>query len=328
MKIAVIASNSFSGANFVDLLLEDKNNEVIGISRSKEYHPLFLPYKRHQKPKFKFYQLNINDQLNEIFSVLDSFEPEYVVNFAAQGEVGTSWKFPEEWFQTNAVGIVQFTNKLKDRTYLKRYIHISTPEVYGSCYGQDESCLTMNPSTPYAASKAAGDLFIQTLYKQYNFPVITIRSTNVYGVGQQLYRIIPRSIILIKKEKKIQLHGGGQAFKSYIHIKDVCQGIFKAMLEGKNGEVYHLSPNDEISIKQLVSNIIESLNIKFEDYVEIVNERPGQDTKYLIDSTKARGSFRWSPKISLDEGIKEMAIWIQSNWNEIKEMPIEYIHIK
>nr|NGX28939.1 dTDP-glucose 4,6-dehydratase [Candidatus Anoxychlamydiales bacterium] len=307
---------------------EDKNNEVVGISRSKEYHPLFLPYKKHQNPKFKFYQLNINDQLDEIFDVLDAFEPEYVVNFAAQGEVGTSWKFPDQWFQTNAVGIVQFTNNLKDKKYLKRYVHISTPEVYGSCYGQDEKCSTINPSTPYAASKAAGDLFISALFKQYNFPVVTIRSTNVYGVGQQLYRIIPRSIILIKKGQKIQLHGGGKSFKSYIHIKDVCQGILKAMLFGKSGEVYHLSPTDEISIKQLVSNIIESLNKEFEDHVEIVDERPGQDAKYLIDSAKAKQAFGWMPKISLGKGINEMTNWIYSNWSEIEKMTIEYIHKK
>jgi len=244
----------------------------------------------------------------------------------AQGEVGTSWKYPHHWFQTNTLGIVNFTNKLKDRKYLKRYVHISTPEVYGSCFGQDEKHMLLNPSTPYAASKAAGDLFISTLFKQYNFPVITIRSTNVYGVGQQLYRIIPRSIILAKQNKKIQLHGGGKAFKSFIHIKDVCRGIIKAMLHGDNGSIYHLSPDDEISIKELVRYVLETLDKKFDDCVEVVEERPGQDSKYLIDSSHAREKFEWVPTISMQEGLEQVKNWIHENWEIISKQSIEYNH--
>lgn len=326
MKFAIIGSNSPSGANLIDLLLEDPINEVIGISRSKEYDDIFLPYKRHKNGNFRFYQLNINKELPQILDLLDDFQPSYIINFAAQGEVGSSWKYPDHWFQTNAVGIVSFTNALKDKKYLIRYIHISTPEVYGTCNGQNEKESTYNPSSPYAASKAAADLFLQTLFKQYNFPLIIIRSTNIYGIGQQLYRIIPRGIILLKKGKKIPLHGGGKAIKSYIHIKDVCEGILKAAFCGKIGEVYHLSPTDDISVKELVKKICNYLNKPFEESVEITAERMGQDSRYFLNSEKARNELKWAPSISFDEGLKEMVQWIEDNWKKIDQMPIEYIH--
>ena len=132
-KVAVLGSNSFSGSDFIDLLLEDGWNEVVGISRSAEKSPLFLPYKRHMGAEVKFHQLDLNRQMPEIIALLDSFEPECVVNFAAQSEVAPSWDHPEQWFQTNVVAVARLTNTLRTRSYLRRYVHISSPEVYGTC---------------------------------------------------------------------------------------------------------------------------------------------------------------------------------------------------
>jgi dTDP-glucose 4,6-dehydratase len=129
-RVAVIGSNSFSGSDFIDLLLERGDYSVLGISRSPEKSPLFLPYKRHREPDFRFHQLDLNKDLPRIMEVLDAFEPDYVVNFAAQSEVAPSWEFPGQWFQTNAVAITELAHALKDRKYLKRYVHISSPEVY------------------------------------------------------------------------------------------------------------------------------------------------------------------------------------------------------
>ncbi|GAF88773.1 unnamed protein product, partial [marine sediment metagenome] len=134
-KIVVIGSNSFSGSDFIDLLLNDKRNEVVGISRSPEKSALFLPYKRRQGTNFEFYQMDLNKDMSQIIKLLYSFEPAYVVNFAAQSEVAPSWEHPEQWFQTNVVALAKLTNALKDRNYLKRYVHISSPEVYGTCEG-------------------------------------------------------------------------------------------------------------------------------------------------------------------------------------------------
>ncbi|TAF62881.1 MAG: NAD-dependent epimerase/dehydratase family protein [Oscillatoriales cyanobacterium] len=249
-KIAVLGSNSFSGSDFVDLLLEDGQNEILGISRSPEKEPLFLPYLRHKNPNFKFHQLDFNGDMPQILQALDEFSPEYIVNFAAQSEVAPSWVHPDHWFQTNTVALAQLINHLKDRKYLQRYVHISSPEVYGTCEGNVTELSPMNPSTPYAASKAAADMLLSTYYKNFQFPLVTVRATNVYGAYQQLFKIIPRSAIYLKLGKTIQLHGGGHAVKSYIHIRDVSRGELAVMEKGKVGEIYHLSPDRGYAVRR------------------------------------------------------------------------------
>lgn len=325
-KIVVIGSNSFSGSDFVDLLLEDRHNEVIGISRSPEKNDLFLPYKRHQGSGFKFYQMDLNKNMPQIVELLDSFEPEYLVNFAAQSEVAPSWEHPKQWFQTNTVALSELTNTLKDRNYLKRYVHISSPEVYGTCEGTITEFAPLNPSTPYAASKAAGDLFLFTLVKNFDFPLVMIRSTNVYGAHQQLFKIIPRSAIYLKMGKQIQLHGGGTAVKSFIHIRDISQGELAAMEKGRPGEIYHLSPDDGYSVRDVVKRICDLIGKDFGASTVVVGERLGQDAAYVIDSRRAREEFGWSPKISLEEGLKGVISWIGNYWDQIQGEPLDYQH--
>lgn len=325
-KIAVLGSNSFSGSDFVDLLLEAEHNAIIGISRSPEKSALFLPYKRRQKVNFKFYQLDLNRQMPEIIEVLDSFKPEYVVNFAAQSEVAPSWDYPEQWFQTNVVALAKLTNALKEWDYLERYVHISSPEVYGNCEGGVTECAPLNPSTPYAVSKAAADLFLFTLVKNFGFPLIMIRSTNVYGVHQQLWKIIPRSIIYFKTGKKVPLHGGGVAVKSYIHVRDVSRGELMAMEKGETGSIYHLSPDKSYAVREVVRMICELMGCDFEALTFPVSERAGQDAAYVIDSSRAREELGWCPRIRLEEGLSEVVSWIEDNWQEIIREHLEYVH--
>ena len=325
-KIAAIGSNSFSGSDFIDLLLEDQGNEVIGISRSPEKSALFLPYKRHQGANFKFYQLDLNRDMLQIIELLDSFEPEYVVNFAAQSEVAPSWAHPEQWFQTNVVALAKLTSALKDRKYLNRYVHISSPEVYGTCEGKITESAPLNPSTPYAASKAAADFFLFTLVKNFQFPLVMIRSTNVYGAHQQLWKIIPRSVIYLKMGKKIQLHGGGVAVKSYIHIRDISRGELAAMEQGRPGTIYHLSPDRGYAVRDVVHTICDLMGRDLETSTVVVGERLGQDAAYVIDSTRARQTLAWSPKMGLTEGLAGVVNWIEGNWREIEQEPLDYGH--
>jgi dTDP-glucose 4,6-dehydratase len=329
-NVVIIGSNSFSGSHLVNHILENTNDNVIGISRSAEYKHIFLPYlyKKDKPKKFQFYQLDLNRDLKKIFSIIDRTKPEIIVNFAAQGEVQHSWEHPDHWFKTNSLGTVNLTNGLKDRDFINKYVHISTPEVYGSCSGVIKEDLNYyNPSTSYAASKASGDLFILSLGKTWNFPFIMIRSTNVYGIHQQLYRIIPRSIIFLKMGKKIMLHGGGEAIKSFIHIRDVVSGIFKAYNHDKTGILYHLSPDNEgYSVKKIVKIICEKMGYDFEKSTTNINDRKGQDARYVIDSKKAQNDLDWKPKINLEKGIDEMINWIEENWNVILKEPLEYIH--
>jgi dTDP-glucose 4,6-dehydratase len=326
-RVVVIGSNSFSGSDFIDLLLETQRYEVVGISRSPEKTGLFLPYKSRETSDFEFYQYDLNHHTSDIIRLLDDFEPEFMVNFAAQSEVAPSWENPEQWFETNTVGLAKLTKELRKREYLKKYVHISSPEVYGSCQGLVTEDEQLNPTTPYAASKAAADLYLNTLLKNFGFPLVTIRATNVYGAHQQLFKIIPRTAIYLLSNRKIHLHGGGVAVKSYIHIRDVSRGELAAMEQGEIGNIYHLSPNNAgYAVRDVVRRICEMMNKNFADSTVVAEERLGQDAAYTIDSTKAHRKLSWEPVVSLDDGLREVVEWVQGNWELIRQENHEYVH--
>ncbi len=325
-KIVVIGSNSFSGSDFVDLLLSDERNEVAGISRSPEKSALYLPYKSRAGANFTFYQMDLNSDTSRIMDLLDSFQPGYVVNFAAQSEVAPSWEHPEQWFQTNTVALARLMNALRTRPYLKRYVHISSPEVYGTCAGRVRESAPLNPTTPYAASKAAADLFLFTLVKNFKFPLVMIRSTNVYGEHQQLWKIIPRAVIYLKKGITIPLHGGGMAVKSFIHINDISAGELAAMDRGAPGSIYHFSPGRGYAVRDIVRSICEMTGRDFDSCTATVGERLGQDAAYIIDSRRARKELGWRPKIAIQKGLARVIKWVDENWDEIQKEPLEYVH--
>lgn len=324
-KIAVIGSNSFSGAHFVDYALAE-GREVIGMSRSPEPNAVFLPYKSRQNANFQFYQLDLNHDLEQLMRVVHEFQPEYVVNFAAQSMVGESWQYPEHWFQTNTVATVKLHDQLRRCEFLKKYVHISTPEVYGSCEGLVQENTNYNASTPYAVSRAAADMSLKTFFDAYDFPVVFTRAANVYGPAQQLYRIIPRAILYFMLGKKLQLHGGGHSVRSFIHIRDVADGTLRVAQMGNPGEIYHLSTTRNISIRSLVQMIAEQMELSFEDNIEDVGERLGKDAAYLLDSTKSRETLGWKDQISLEQGIEETIAWVRDNLEEIRKQPFDYIH--
>jgi dTDP-glucose 4,6-dehydratase len=326
-KYVVIGSNAFSGQDFVDLLLDDPARQVIGLSRSAEKPDFMLRYRAHKNVgKFRFRQIDMNRDMEALLALLDAERPDYIVNFAAQSEVAPSWEHPEHWFATNTVALARFVNHLRRQDYLKRYLHISSPEAYGACSGTVTETTPDNPSTPYAASKSAADMLISVYQKQYGFPALFVRATNVYGARQQLFKIIPRSMIYVKTGQRIQLHGGGVAVKSYIHIRDVSHAELAVLHEGRIGERYHISPDGGLAVRDVVRTICGRMGRKFEDAVEIVAERPGQDAAYVIDSTKARKEFGWKPVIGLDQGIAETVAWVEANWAAIAKQPLNYQH--
>jgi dTDP-glucose 4,6-dehydratase len=198
--------------------------------------------------------------------------------------------------------------------------------VYGTCEGTVSESAPLDPSTPYAASKAAADLLLRAYVKSRNFPLVTIRATNVYGAHQQLFKIIPRSVIYAKMGRPIELHGGGRAVKSYIHIRDVSRGELAAMEHGRDGELYHLSPDHGYAVKDVVRTICEALGTSFSAATVSVAERLGQDAAYVIDSTKARTELGWMPRVSLREGIAQVISWVETFWDEIVQQPLTYVH--
>lgn len=327
-KIFVIGSNSFTGSTFAAYALEH-GAEVIGASRSPEPVDSLLPYKwlgDEARSRFQFRQLCLNQDGQEMLSLIGDFKPDYVINFAAQSMVAESWENPDHWYQTNVVANVNLHEGLRKFDFLKKYVHITTPEVYGSTEGKIDETAPYNPSTPYAASRAACDMHLQTFIKQYNFPVAFTRAANVYGPGQQLYRIIPRTILYIRIGNKLQLHGGGVSVRSFIHGRDIAEGTLQVARQAPIGECYHFSTNHWLSIRDLVEMICEKMNVDFNDCVEVGPERPGKDAAYILDSAKARDTLGWTDNVTLEQGVEECIKWIDDNLDELREQPLGYIH--
>src|SRR3990167_2696964 len=327
-KILVLGSNSFSGSTFIKYALE-KEYEVIGASRSEEPNTVFLPHrwlKADMLKRYQFYQFDLNEHVDSLMKLIGEMKPSYVVNFAAQSMVAESWLHPVDWMQTNVVSTVKFHEQLRQCDCLKKYIHISTPEVYGSCQGLVSTSKNYNPSTPYAVSRAACDMWLAALYKNYKFPVVFTRAANVYGQGQQLYRIIPKTILNITIGKKLPLHGGGRSVRSFVHVQDVADGTLRVLLHANPGEIYHFSTQRNISIRDVVQLICRRMNTNFEDVVNIVEERPGKDAAYLLDSKESHSRLEWKDTIDLEEGIDQTIEWVEKNINVLQSMPLDYIH--
>ena len=326
-RFLIIGSNSFSGASFIKHLLKD-GHEVIGVSRSSEPDEVFLPYKelKNEIHNFNFHPIDLNHDLPLLVKLLDDYQPQFVVNFAAQGMVAESWLNPKHWYQTNMLAQVEMHDHLRKLKCIQKYIHVSTPEVYGSTSGWIKENLNFAPSTPYAVSRAACDLHLMSFYNAYDFPVIFTRSANVYGPGQQLYRIIPQTMMCARMGKILQLHGGGGSIRSFIHIDDVAVATMKIAFNGDAGSSYHLSTEQTISIRDLVKKICDLTNTSFKDLVEETEDRLGKDQSYLLDSSKARNDLEWRDSIALEEGLIETLAWVDTNINTLKNFPLKYKH--
>lgn len=327
-RIAVIGSNSFSGASFVRHCLEQRL-EVLGSSRSEQPAACFLPYRwlpEETQCGFRFVRADLNHDLDALIQALDEFRPDYVVNFAAQGMVAQSWLLPEHWYQTNVVANVKLHERLRKCPWLKKYVHVSTPEVYGSTSGLVDESAPFNPSTPYAASRAACDLHLRTFWQHHTFPVVWTRAANVYGPGQQLYRIVPRTILSIRLGQKLSLHGGGHSVRSFIHIADVADATLRVARSGPAGETYHLSTTRMISIRELVALICRMMGTDFATTVEITEDRPGKDAAYLLNSAKAHAALGWRDTFSLEDGIAATIRWVDEHLDALRRQPFDYVH--
>lgn len=326
MKYLVLGSNSFAGSCFVDYLLTQEH-QVIGISRSPEPSAVLLTHaKNPNHSSFTFHQFDINQHLNEIKTIVNTFKPQYIVDFAGQGMVAESWQQPEQWYETNIMSKVKLHDFLRTCDFLERYVRISTPEVYGDMPPNATEEQSYNPSTPYAVSHAATDMSLMAFHRQYDFPVSVARFANFYGPHQQLYRIIPRTIIYSLIGKKLQLHGGGKSERAFIYGADVASGIDAVIHKGKIGEVYHFSSEQPVSIANLVREIASTVGVDFDSLVEVSEDRPGKDALYSMSIDKAVTELNWKPTTSLAYGIDKTVSWVKENIESIKNYPLEYVH--
>lgn len=328
--VLVLGSNSFSGANFCRYLLE-QGLDVIGASRSPEAHPVFLPYRwlsESLQKQFRFIQLDLNHDLDRLEMLMRDEKTKVVVNFSAQSMVGESWDKPDDWMQTNVVAVARLAERLRHLDFLERYVHITTPEVYGSTDGWIHEDTPFDPSTPYAVSRAAGDMLFKIYRETFQLPVVSTRAANVYGPGQPLYRIIPRTIFCLLTGQALELHGGGVSTRSFIHMDDVSRATWEIAQNAPVGETYHISTDRIISIKGLVEGLCQMLDVSFEKNVTIVGERLGKDSAYWLSSEKINQALGWKDQITLEQGLEQTIDWVHKNLEELKTQPMKYIHKK
>lgn len=325
-KVLVLGSNSFGGACTVNQLL-DMGCQVIGASRSAEPHDIFLPYKKNKNvAAFEFHQLDINQDYEKLIQLISKTEPDTILDFAGQGMVAPSWVTPEQWYETNIVAKVKLHNFLKDQTFLKRYLRVSTPEVFGNQEATITEDMAYAPSTPYAVSHAAIDMSLNAFYKHHQFPVIITRFANFYGPSQQLYRIVPRAFISALANEMLPLHGGGTSIRAFIYGDDVAEGIIKSLMYGDIGQAYHFSTDEFISIYDLVQKVAAISGVDFEQFVQVAEERPAKDHAYVMSTEKAQRELEWRPKVNLEQGLLASCEWVRENLAAIKPMTREYVH--
>lgn len=328
--ILVIGAHSFSGSNFISECFKT-NRKVIGTSRSSDKNKQFLIHRLMDKSvinnQYKYYEVDINRDIDKLINIVKQYKPKYIVNFASQGMVAQSWENPLHWYRTNLLSQVEFHDKLRGFSFIEKYIHVTTPEVYGDT--KDEWIKENNiyrPSTPYAVSRASCDMHLRSFFEAYNFPVIFTRAANIYGAHQDLYRIIPRAVLSALTGKEIYLDGKGKTVRSFIHAKDVARATLNIIDEASIGTTWHISTNEEISIKKLVHKIYGLCEANKNTIIELDNDRLGKDGNYRLNSDKIKNELAWEPTINLENGLIEVINWIKNNLDEIRCLPWQYIH--
>jgi len=328
--IAIIGVNSLSGSTFAKHALE-RGHEVIGFGRQENPVPNFtahLNLDRENLEQFTFLKTNILQDYDVIAREIAARKCDIVINFAAQSMVAQSWNSPEDWYEVNVSAFSKLVSCIRKRNgvYLRKFVNFSTPEVYGSRDGLIMENWNFNPTTPYAISRAASDFHLRALASNFDFPVIFTRTANVYGPHQKLYRVVPKLITQAIKKEKFQLHGGGTSLRSFIHIDDVTNALFMIAEKGEIGNTYHISTNEFISIADLTRLILDRIGREYDECVEVVEDRQGKDSAYLLNSEKIRSELDWNDSIPLKDGLDTVINWIKQDWNTLKDINLDYVH--
>ena len=275
---------------------------------------------------YRFHQLHIGRQLAAVMAVLDTERPDVIVNYAAQGEGAASFTTnAPDFFDTNATALVRLVVELRNRSYLQRFIQIGTSELYGSTEAPAKETDPYRPSSPYAISKAAFDQYLVSMHKNFAFPMNIVRPSNCYTEGQQLYRVIPKAILCALSGRKLPLQGGGKAQKSYLHATDLSSAVMAVIGDAEAGKIYNVAPSAPVSIAALIWHVAESCGVSFEELVEVVPDRIGQDAKYWLDASAIRDDIGWKPVIPLGTGIDGMVRWVKK-YPELLQATTEYQH--
>ena len=309
MRLLVTGGLGFIGSNFIIKILKETNDfEIVNVDAE-----LFGSNQQNlegikDSDRYEFVKGNITNKnlMTELISKCDS-----VVNFAAESFVDRSINDANPFLVSNIRGaftLMDITTKQK-----KRIVQISTDEVFGSLESTtatEES--KFNPSSPYAATKAAAELLANSYTKTYDSDIIITRSTNNYGPRQFAEKLIPKTIILAIQNKKIPIYGNGKNIRDWIYVEDHCDAVLSVLHHGKSGESYNISANNEIDNLTIVKKILEIMG-KPENLIEFVEDRPGHDLRYSLDSTKISEQLGWKVKSSFEEGLEKTVQWYLDN---------------
>jgi dTDP-glucose 4,6-dehydratase len=319
MKILVTGGAGFIGSNFIYYMLEKHPDYyIINLDLLTYCGNLENLKEVEDNPNYKFVKGDIADR-DLVDKIVLENEIDYIINFAAESHVDRSIEDPKIFLESNIIGtqnLLEIAKKYHEKGQLKKYLQISTDEVYGTLgkagYFTETTSLAAN--SPYSASKAGADLIVRAYNETFNLPINITRCSNNYGPYQFPEKLIPLMINNALNDKKLPVYGDGKNVRDWLHVYDHCTAIDLVLHTGKIGEVYNIGGNNEKENIEIVKLILKYLN-KSEDLIEYVEDRLGHDRRYAIDSTKIQEELGWKPKYTFEVGIEETIEWYLANKN-------------
>ena len=310
MNVLICGGAGFIGSEFIrNHLKNNPNSKITNLDVLTIGSNLENLKELKNNLNYKFIKDTIRNE-----SLIDSLvkDADVTINFAAESHVDRSIANPKPFLETNILGTYSILEAI--RKYDKQFIHVSTDEIYGDAYGQssfDENS-QINPSNPYAATKAAADHLVSSYHRTYGINCITTRCTNNFGPNQFPEKLIPKTIIRAIRNLKIPLYGDGMQIRSWIYVNDHAKAIENLISKGKPGNVYNITAYEEITNKTIVEKILDILE-KPHSMIEHVEDRPGHDKRYSIDCTKIENQTKWRPQYKFDDALQQTVTWYLEN---------------
>jgi len=311
MRLLVTGGLGFIGSNFCRFMLRTHSDfELINVDKMGiGANPANLRDMENNR-RYSFVKGDITNPqfMHKVIRNVDA-----VVNIAAETHVDRSISDPYMFLQNNTIGTFTVLEALRKYNKKARLVHVSTDEVYGQALeGSFTENTPANPSNPYSASKAAADMFVLAFQKTYKLNASITRCTNNFGPYQLPEKFIPKTIIRALRDLSIPIYGSGTNIRDWIYVEDHCKAVDAVLQRGKAGEVYNISAGNEIPNIEIAKKILALLN-KPESLITFVEDRPGHDIRYSLDSTKTRSMVEWQPTSSFNESLESTVRWYVEN---------------
>ena len=323
MKLLITGGLGFIGSNFILHILKKFSKFNIVNLDAEFYGSNKLSLQEISNfEKYEFVKGNINDP-----SIIDKLvsDCDVVINFAAESFVDRSIADAKPFLRSNIDGVFTILESIKK--YKKKFLQISTDEVFGSLKtGTALENFPYNPSSPYAATKACAEMLVNSYYITYDCDTLITRCTNNFGPRQFPEKLIPKITLLAENNKKIPVYGTGKNLRDWLHVDDHCEAILSVLQHGKSGQSYNISSNNEIDNLTIINKILSIMG-KSNNLIEFVEDRPGHDFRYSMNSDKLRNELGWKPKTNFDDGLKNTIDWYLSNpqwWKDLSEKIFEH----